>query len=382
MRFKGLLAAIAVAVVLAAAACGDGVTIAVVEPTLVTGDVGVTGDTSPTPDADPTTVPAPSPTPASGADTLPDEPAVEQGTLRMLVSDQENAIGDFAQLIVRIETVSIVSAADEGVIDLPIANEDQEVDLVQLQGDAAEEIIRADVPAGRYSKVFLRIAEVRGVLAADLSEVSVDVPSDSLQLNKPFEVTPDSVTEFVYDISVVSAGPASGAVKYLIRPVIGESGSDMGFTETESDKSRKPEPREDRGPDGDRGRPTATPTPSPVPIATATPEPTETPAPTATPTDTPTPTATPDALGAAFFLDVESPVDGDIVADVALVVIGRTRVDAAVSVNDELPEPDVDGRFQATVQLEEGPNVIEVVASTADGDQLDIVITVFYLPEG
>ncbi len=73
-------------------------------------------------------------------------------------------------------------------------------------------------------------------------------------------------------------------------------------------------------------------------------------------------------------------MDGDIVDEPSVTVVGRTRIDAVVSVNDELPEPDENGRFEATVVLEEGPNVIEIVASTADGEQLDIVILVIYIP--
>lgn len=208
---------------------------------------------------------------------------------------------------------------------------------------------------------------MRGVLADGVTEAEIDIPSGSLQLNKPFEVTPGEVTTFVYDISVVSAGPGSGDVKYLIRPVIGESGSDQGFSEVESDKSRKPEATGDKGKGDDAGKPTATPTPAPASTATATPTP--------EPTSTPTPTATPDALGAEFFLDVLSPLDGDISDTQTVVVIGRTRIDAFVSVNDELPEPDENGRFEATVALEEGPNFIEIVASI-DDEQLGIVIPV------
>ena len=228
------------------------------------------------------------------------------------------------------------------------------------------------MPTGTYSKVFLRIGEVRGILADGVTEAEVSVPSGSLQLNKPFEVTLDALTEFVYDISVVSAGPSSGDVKYLISPVIGESGSEQGFNEVESDKSRKPEATGDKGKPEAPGQPTATPTPAPAPDPTATPA----------PTSTPVPTATPDALGAEFFLDVAEPLDGDVVSEATIAVIGRTRIDAVVSVNDELPEPDENGRFEASIVLEEGINVIEIVASTADGTQLDIVITVFYLPEG
>ncbi len=203
MRYKGLAISVLAVAVLAAVAFGGGDEEA--EPTAES----VAASPTSVPASTPTVVTAPSPTPST--DTSSSEPVSEVGTLRMLVSDQENAIADFAQLIVSIETVSVSS--DGGLIDLDVAPEDREVDLVQLQGDAAEEIVRAELAVGTYSKVFLRIGEVRGILADGVTEAEVSVPSGSLQLNKPFEVAPDATTVFIYDISVVSAGPAGGDVK-------------------------------------------------------------------------------------------------------------------------------------------------------------------------
>ena len=55
-------------------------------------------------------------------------------------------------------------------------------------------------------------------------------------------------------------------------------------------------------------------------------------------------------------------------------------MDAVVTVNDTLVEPNIDGRFSLNVDLEVGPNIIEVVASVASGDQEDLVLVVIYLP--
>jgi hypothetical protein len=55
-------------------------------------------------------------------------------------------------------------------------------------------------------------------------------------------------------------------------------------------------------------------------------------------------------------------------------------VDAPVSVNDEFPEVGIDGVFTSTVTLDEGPNVVEVVASTASGDESSIVLLIIYEP--
>ena len=59
---------------------------------------------------------------------------------------------------------------------------------------------------------------------------------------------------------------------------------------------------------------------------------------------------------------------------------GRTRVDAVITVNDTVVEPDVDGRFESTVALEVGANIIELVVSVVTGEQQDLVLVVIYAP--
>ena len=51
-----------------------------------------------------------------------------------------------------------------------------------------------------------------------------------------------------------------------------------------------------------------------------------------------------------------------------------------VTVNDTLVEPDIDGAFSLNVDLEVGPNIIEVVTSVASGEQEGLVLVVIYLP--
>lgn len=107
------------------------------------------------------------------------------------------------------------------------------------------------------------------------------------------------------------------------------------------------------------------------------------PAPTATagtavaPTVDLTPTPEPDS----FVLNISSPVEAETVTtESSVVVAGQTRVDAVLSINDTFVEPDVDGRFSLVVELEEGPNVIEVVASISDAEVLSSVLTVISVP--
>ena len=91
-------------------------------------------------------------------------------------------------------------------------------------------------------------------------------------------------------------------------------------------------------------------------------------------------------MGSVFFLQLLSPLAGPDDDDIAFVseptalISGRTRVDAAVSIDDTFVEVDEDGIFQITVELEEGINYFEIVASVT-GEQEAISLYVSYEPE-
>ena len=127
--------------------------------------------------------------------------------------------------------------------------------------------------------------------------------------------------------------------------------------------------------------PTLTPTQQPSPTVTSTPVPTPTPKPTSTTTTTPTlpPTTTPTAL----FLVITQPTDGAQVSASNIGVTGKTIPGAVVSVsiNDEIEIVTVgqDGKFTVRVTLEEGPNIIEVIASDQQGNEKSATVTVIYL---
>lgn len=125
------------------------------------------------------------------------------------------------------------------------------------------------------------------------------------------------------------------------------------------------------------GDATATPTPRsapPPPTATAPP-----PQPTSTPTPTPTAALTP-GEGERLFIEIAEPADESVVSTDTVAVRGSTTADAVVSVNGAVVEVDAQGSFEAIVTLEEGPNLIEVVASdlTGAGESIDIVVV--YIP--
>ena len=125
---------------------------------------------------------------------------------------------------------------------------------------------------------------------------------------------------------------------------------------------------------GCAGDPTPTPTSTPVPTATAPP-----PSPTPTPTPTPAATLTP-GEGERLFIEITEPEDESVVSTETVAVRGSTAADAVVSVNGAVVEVDAYGAFEAIVTLEEGPNLIEVVASDLTGAEESRDIVVVYIP--
>lgn len=173
---------------------------------------------------------------------------------RLLISDQPADIGDFDRLDVTLASARIFPAdgtttESEGdtttdgetgtatedppattTTDAP-ANErvrkedgfyvldldDPTVDLTEVLGEAAMPVFEGRLEPGSYAKVELHVASVEGIV--DGEEVPVTVPSEKLQITKPFEVSEEPV-DFVFDINVVKKGPNG----YNLLPVISESG--------------------------------------------------------------------------------------------------------------------------------------------------------------
>ncbi len=120
----------------------------------------------------------------------------------------------------------------------------------------------------------------------------------------------------------------------------------------------------------------------------AAPAPTATPTPTFTPTETVTlslvtPTATATSVAEtpqAFLLKVLAPQDEAVVTTASIQVRGETIPSAVVTVNGQIVEVDADGQFQVTLTLEEGPNVIDIIATDEDGNEVAVELVIFRAP--
>ena len=304
-----------------------------------------------------TTKPAAVPTPTSSATGGPGTDA-GTGTLEVRVTDAP----DPSITAVYVTTDNIeVSIAGEGW--LTVIDEEITFELLALEGVEAV-LGTAELPAGKYTQVRLSVPEVQ--IEKDGELITAEVPGDTIKLVGNFELADDQTTfislDFEVDKSLVDRQRQGFLFKPVIKLAVGEPGEIGSRTVA---LPGKPEAAE------------ATAIVVPTPPTPATP--TQVPA-TATPEPTATPTATPDALG-AFFLDMLDPAEGEAIVSVnTFEVVGRTSVDALVSVGDEFVDVAIDGTFTRTVTLDEGPNEVEVVASTAAGETDSIVLIIIYEP--
>jgi len=92
--------------------------------------------------------------------------------------------------------------------------------------------------------------------------------------------------------------------------------------------------------------------------------------------------SSPPESSAGLTLTVTQPADNSIISADEVEVRGHTSPGAVVSVNDEVTTADAQGIFATTLTLEEGPNIIEVVASDSEGNEARINLTVTLVKGG
>lgn len=82
----------------------------------------------------------------------------------------------------------------------------------------------------------------------------------------------------------------------------------------------------------------------------------------------------------AISLTVSSPVNGLVSTSPTVIVKGITLPNADVAVNDSDLKADASGAFSVSIKLDEGDNVIVVIANDDQGNVAEKEITVTYTP--
>lgn len=162
--------------------------------------------------------------------------SVGSGQFELLISDAPADIDDFDSLTVTFSDARVFRAGAEEVNESEDANDSeageagfevidiqgQQVDLTQVKGARAESLVNTTLEAGNYTKIELRASDVTGVVNGSM--VQVKLPSEKLQIVRPFTIAPNTTTRFVFDINVVLRGNERNNEGYILKPVISKSG--------------------------------------------------------------------------------------------------------------------------------------------------------------
>ena len=99
-----------------------------------------------------------------------------------------------------------------------------------------------------------------------------------------------------------------------------------------------------------------------------------------TPTVMVMPTVADVPAASELWLQILSPPDEAVLNTPQVDVTGSAPAGAVISVAEQILIVDSDQQFTTTVPLEEGPNLIEIVASDENGNEMSVLLTVTYEP--
>jgi hypothetical protein len=80
-------------------------------------------------------------------------------------------------------------------------------------------------------------------------------------------------------------------------------------------------------------------------------------------------------------LSIVAPRDGDVTTEGSIELVGLTSVDSLVQVNGVRVDPDTSGLFELTIDLDAGPNLIEIISINLTGESETAELIVFSLTE-
>ena len=207
---KKLLIVLAVAALLALAACG---------PT--------TTSVPPTPETPaPTATPTPTPTP---------EPEPEIGTVEVRATDAP--ADGVSKIMVSVSSIEVHRAGADDTTWQTVVTETKTFDLVEIEG--AEILLGTEeIAAGTYTQIRLNVDEVTVTL--DGEEVEATLPGEKLKVVRNWEVKADDVTVLTLDFDANSFVVVTGQGRVQVKPVI-----KLEVTHGEKALKEKPEPPEE-----------------------------------------------------------------------------------------------------------------------------------------
>lgn len=161
----------------------------------------------------------------------------ESGQFELLISDAPAAIDDFDYLNTSFSQARVFPENQSNDTYTEINTENRTVDLTRVKGAKAESLVNSSLEAGNYSKIEIHVSDIEA--SVNGSDVEVKLPSEKLQITKPFSISQNTTTSFVFDIQVVLRGNEQNNQGYILKPVISESG--VAGEDVEIERTGKPE---------------------------------------------------------------------------------------------------------------------------------------------
>ncbi len=143
-----------------------------------------------------------------------------ENNFALMISDEATIVDYFKTIEVELGTVKLYHSTEGWQEITPIVTT---VDLTDIKGELAQKIWEGELLVGQYTKVSIEIKSIYAVLILGDIEATINF-SATLEVNVGFEINADSLTNYVYDMTVTGI-PSD----YGLTPVEGESGPEQPF---------------------------------------------------------------------------------------------------------------------------------------------------------
>lgn len=87
----------------------------------------------------------------------------------------------------------------------------------------------------------------------------------------------------------------------------------------------------------------------------------------------------------SIFLTLDSPKDEEVVSKKIITISGKTAPDATVAIitknSQDIITPALNGDFSTTLNIEDGPNLVEITAIAQNGESVKVLRTITFSTE-
>ena len=151
-------------------------------------------------------------------------PAPIQGDFALMISDDPAIVDLFESVEIEINEVALYHETEGWQYIIPDVTT---VDLTDVKDALAQEIWVGQLPVGQYTMVRANIARVDALLMIPGGgTMHIEIVNEiELLLELPFQITADTLTNYVYDMTVLNPS----GITYTVGTVPGESGPDQEF---------------------------------------------------------------------------------------------------------------------------------------------------------